>query len=211
MPRQPGARVFTIGAPFGAVHHDAAVGQRCRLGCGRLRAVAHGGVYLADGAAQFIVVWLRGDVVHIDVTDDALFIQDEDGAFGVAFLPQHAELLRHRAVRPKIRKQRVGDAAKVFGPGGEAGDGIHADTQNLGVQSRETGHFGFVKRDLLRSYGRESQREKSEHHILAAVIAERDICSQLRGQGEIRCGGAGFKCHLVYLQWADFTIDWRAT
>lgn len=52
---QPGARVFAIWAPFGAIHHNAAVGQVYRLGLGELRAVAHLGVDLSDGAAQFVI------------------------------------------------------------------------------------------------------------------------------------------------------------
>lgn len=126
--------------------------------------------------------------MHIHVADDPLFVDDEDGALGIALRAQYAVLLRHGAVRPEIGEQRVGDAAEVFGPGREAGHGINADTQNLGVQSRETGHFGFVKRDLLRSYGGEGEREEGYDHIPAAVAAERDVRSQLRGQGEIRRG-----------------------
>ena len=144
MLRQPGARVLAVGAPFGAIHYDPAVGQRHWFRLLRFRAVAHCGVDLADSAAQLVIGWLQVNIVHIHITDDALFVDDKERAFGHAFVLQHAVALGYRAVRPEVAQQRVGDTAEVFCPCRQAGHGVNTDTQNLGVQSRETGHFGFV-------------------------------------------------------------------
>jgi hypothetical protein len=59
------------------------------------------------------------------------------------------------------------DAAQRFRPGFEAGDVVDADAQDLGIQSRETGCFSLVRRDLVRSYGGPGQREEGQDDIFS--------------------------------------------
>ena len=179
MGSQPGARLLAIRAPFGAVHHNAPVreGNGCRFGW--FRAVAHFGIDLADHASQLQIGRLLIDVMHVHVADDALLVDHEQGAFGGAFRPQYAIHLSDRAMWPKITQERVGDPAKVFCPRRQSGDGVNADTQNLGVQSRETSLLGFVKRDLLRSYRGPGEGVKGEHDVSSTVLAEGDVGAQV--------------------------------
>jgi hypothetical protein len=87
---QPGACVFAIGAPPGAVHHDPTVRKLYRFGLWFLKPVSHLEVYLADSAAQNFIGRLIINVVHIHVTDDALLIDDKNGALTLAIIAQYA-------------------------------------------------------------------------------------------------------------------------
>ena len=71
--------------------------------------------------------------MHIDVADDALLVDDEQGAFALAIGTQDAELLSHPAVRPEVAEQRIGDAAQAFAPCPQAIFAVYAQTQNLGL------------------------------------------------------------------------------
>ena len=117
--RQPLARAAAVTAPFGAIHYDSAMGQSNRLWLGFFGAVAHRGIHPADDLAQLIIGRLVVFVVDIDVADNPLLVDDEDGALGVAFGSQYAVVLGHRAVRPKVAQQRVVDAAQALCPGFE--------------------------------------------------------------------------------------------
>jgi hypothetical protein len=44
---------------------------------------------------------------------------------------------------------------------------VNANAQNLGVQSRETGRIGLVRRDLARSDGCPGHGEEDQHHVLS--------------------------------------------
>jgi hypothetical protein len=67
------------------------------------------------------------------------------------------------------------DAAQAFSPGFKAGNVVDADTQNLGIISRELSHAGFVRRDLASSYRCPGHREKCQHNRLSAQITQADI------------------------------------
>jgi len=55
--------------------------------------------------------------MHIYVAQDALGINDEDGAFRETIGAQNAVFLGGGAVRPKITEQGIGDATQAFCPG----------------------------------------------------------------------------------------------
>jgi hypothetical protein len=75
--------------------------------------------------------------MHINVTDDAVLIDNKDRPFAVAFAAQDAILLRQRAVRPEIRQQGVRNSPQAFRPGVQAVLAVNADTQDLGIYPLE--------------------------------------------------------------------------
>ncbi len=180
---EPGARPAAARAPAGAVHDDAAVGQR--LGFGRRafqlgQALGGQRVDPAQHVEQHIVVRLVVDVVHVDVADDAPFIQHEKRPFGMAVIfAEDIVAFGHQAVRPEVAQQRVRDAAHRFGPCLEGINMINADTQNLGIQSRELGLSAFVRRDLRRSYGGERQRVERQDYVFTSEFGECIFAAQV--------------------------------
>ena len=90
-------------------------------------------------------------------------------------------------MRPEVAQKRKADPAQTLRPRFQTGDMINADTQNLGVQSRELGLLSFVRRDLTRSYGGPCQREERQHDVAATKIAQGNSLILMAGQGKIRC------------------------
>ena len=163
---QPGPRSTAIRAPFRAVHHDAAMGQVNHRGLwGRLRRSL--GVDTAKLGEQNFVVGLVIDVMNVDVADDPLLVDDEKGAFGVAFGSQDAVPPRDRTVGPEVTQERIVHPAKALRPSLEARDMIDADAQNLGIQSRELGVFSLVGRDLPASNGCPCLREEGKDDVMS--------------------------------------------
>jgi hypothetical protein len=58
------------------------------------------------------------------------------------------------------------DSAQAFCPGNKARNVVDADTQDLGIISRELRQAGFVRRDLARSYRRPGHWEKCQNDRL---------------------------------------------
>jgi hypothetical protein len=69
-------------------------------------------------------------------------------------------------MRPEITQERIMDSSQAFGPGIKAWNVVNADTQNLGIISRELSQVGFVRRDLARSYGCPGLRKKCQNYRL---------------------------------------------
>ena len=179
---QPGARLFAIGTPTGAVHDDTPVRQLDFLWldlfwllCGSFW------VNLTQDIVQHLVIGLFINIMNIDVTDDALFIDDENGPLGMPFAAQHAVLFGHFAMGPEITQQGIVDAAQAFSPGLQTGYMIDTDAQNLGVQSREFGFFSLVGRDLIGSYRCPGEGKECQYHILPAQITQGDLFIQVAG------------------------------
>ncbi len=83
---------------------------------------------------------------------------------------------------PEIAQQGKTDSSEALGPRLQAGDMVNADAQNLGIQSRELGLFGLIRRDLTASDGGESQREEGNDDIPAPEPVERDVGIEMAGK-----------------------------
>lgn len=55
--------------------------------------------------------------MDINITNDTVFIDDKQGAFGVTILAQHAVLFGDLAMRPKIAQKRIVNSTQAVGPG----------------------------------------------------------------------------------------------
>jgi hypothetical protein len=133
--------------------------------------------------------------MHINIADDASLIDDEDCPLRFAIGAQYTIFFGDFAVRPEIAEKGKTDASKAFCPGLQAGDMVNADAQNLGIQSRELGFFGLVRRDLAASYGGESQGKERQDHVLATKLVKRDCRIQVGFEGKVGCGIANFQFH----------------
>ena len=91
------------------------------------------GAQFFDLIEKHPVAGLVVDVMDIDVTDDAVVIDDEDGSLSVPFAPEDAVFHCHFPMRPEIAEDGIVDAAKCFRPCLQAGNVINADAQNLGI------------------------------------------------------------------------------
>jgi hypothetical protein len=125
---------------------------------------------LSQDAEQQFVVWLAVNVVHIHVSDDALLVNDKDGALGMAFRTQDAKSLSDLSVREKIAQEWVCDPAQTVCPCLEARDAVNAETQNLGLHPIEPVECDLVRWNLRRSDRGPGEREKRQHDIALATI-----------------------------------------
>jgi hypothetical protein len=71
--------------------------------------------------------------MDIDITDDAVLIDDKDSPLGVTLGGQDAVLFGDCAVRPEIAEEGIVDPTQAVSPGFETGDMIDADAQDLGI------------------------------------------------------------------------------
>ncbi len=113
--------------------------------------------------------------MDIDILDDAFAINDEDGSFAGSVCAQNPIFFSDGSMRPKIAEKRVMNSTQALRPGLEARNVVNADTQNLGIISRELSQAGFVRRDLARSYGCPGHGEKCQNHRFTAQVAQADI------------------------------------
>jgi hypothetical protein len=191
---QPFTRGLAVPAPFRAVHHDTAARQVDRLGLGRFNSRG-----LRVDAPQFreehLVVGLIIDVVDVDIPDNSLPVEDEEGAFRVSLHSEHAVPFGDLAVGPEIAQQGEADVSEALRPRFENGYMIDADAQNLGVQSRELGELGLIRRDLVASDRREGLGEEGQHDVLTPQVAQRDVLVEVTGQCKIRSFLAGDQLH----------------
>jgi nickel-dependent lactate racemase len=101
-------------------------------------------------------------------------------------------------MRPKIAEQRERNSFQAFRPGGEGGDMVDADAQNLGIPSGEERFIRLVGWDLIRSYRRPGHWEEDQHNVFAEQTAQRNMIPQVTGQGEIWCGLADSLFHTIH-------------
>jgi hypothetical protein len=202
---QPGPRPAAIRTPSRAVHHDPAMGQVNRQG---LRGFPRRslGVDTAKLGEQHFIVGLVIDVMDVDVADDPAPVEDEQGAFGVAFGSQDAVLTRNRTMWPEVAQERVVHPSKALCPRLEAGHMVNADAQNLGIQSRELGVFSLVGRDLAASNGGPGQREEGKDHVLSPQVTQGDVLVQVTGQRELRGFLSDSKDHGLVLSRPDYVL-----
>src|ERR1051326_7434462 len=81
------------------------------------------------------------DVVHVDVANDALLVDDDDGALATTgFFVVDAVLLRDITFGMEIGQQRIPlDAAEGFGECCVAGNAVYADAHDLRSEERRVG------------------------------------------------------------------------
>jgi len=79
-------------------------------------------------------------------------------------------------VRPKVREERIRNAAQGFAPGAIRENWVAADSQNLAIQSIELGALRFVGWNLFLSGGGEGERVKREDDIFSPnIIIQMDV------------------------------------
>jgi len=143
---------------------------------------------------QFPIVRLNAALVHFDPTDDALLVHNKNRAVRSSeFFVKDAVLLCDSAMGPIIRDERVRDTAERFAPRLLGKNRVTADSQYLAMRSFEFGALRFVRRNLLVSGRRKSERMKCQHDVLvSAIVAQLDIHAlhvwfgDDAGQSEIR-------------------------
>lgn len=147
---QPRTCPSTIGTPLVAVHDDIGFFRR-----GWFLNLGRGGFHLwldaIDLSKKDFVAGLILDIVDVDVLNAAFFIDDEDGAFRIAFVTQDAIFFGYFTLGPEIAQQGVRDSPQAVGPRFQTGNMIYADAQNLDISIRKLGIFCLVRRNLVRS------------------------------------------------------------
>ena len=125
--------------------------------------------------------------MDVDVADDSLAVDYEDGPFRVALFPFDPVFPGNCGEWRKIAQQGKRNSSQAFRPCLQAGDVIHADTQDLGIESFELGQFSLVGRNLVRSNGGPGQGKEGDQDIVPAqVFAELDGFILVALEGEIR-------------------------
>lgn len=69
------------------------------------------------------------DVMHVNITDDAFFIDDKERPFRNTVGTQYAKLFRHCPVRPEIGKNVKPQMTHLIGPGKKRGNVINRYSQ----------------------------------------------------------------------------------
>src|SRR5206468_4053523 len=114
------------------------------------------------------ILGLVADRVNVDVTDDSLLINDENGALGKAFCPKDTILQGGQSMRPEITQQGIRNVAKRLRPCLNRRQCVNTEAQDLGVIPRELGEVLLVSRYLNGSDGGESQGVKRHDDVLFA-------------------------------------------
>src|SRR5262249_13400104 len=125
---------------------------------------------------------------HLPVPDDAVLVEDEDGAAGDA--PQAAHVLVEgtlvaapmlAAVSPKWTGVSLMTAECR-----ERKEGSDADAVRLRVRMVEPRQRVAERAELLRTHAAERRGKEREHDRLSSLIAELDRLPLLAGQREVR-------------------------
>jgi hypothetical protein len=197
---QPGAGLLARRAPIVAVHDDPPMWQidlfyrfyRRSSGCGRRR--------LRIDPAQFgqqnFVVGLVVDVVDVNISDNAILVDEKQRPLRTSFLGTQNSVLRgNRAMGPKVAQERIADTSQAFRPGGQTGNVIYADAQNLGIRFRELGLIGLVSRNLARSDRGPGHGEEGQDDVVAPQLTQRHFLAKVTGKREIRGLLSYFQTH----------------
>src|SRR5579871_4780923 len=124
---------------------------------------------------ELLFVGLLSEFVDVDVTDDAVLVDDEERTLGHPFGPQDAVCLGHRAVRIEVAQQRKRDSAERFGPCRIGVTGIGRDAHHSRAVLREPVKFGFVRRNLVAAHRRKGERIEREDDGVSALLREFEI------------------------------------
>ena len=125
--------------------------------------------------------------MDVDVADDSLAVDYEDGPFRVALFPFDPVFPGNRGEWRKIAQQGKRNSSQAFRPCLQAGDVIHTDTQDLGIESFELGQFSLVGRNLVRSNGGPGQgKEGKDYGAPAQQRFKPGLLIQVARQGKVR-------------------------
>src|SRR5437763_513400 len=116
--------------------------------------------------------------MDVDVADDALLVDDDDGALADSLvLFPDAVFLRHFALGMEVGEKRiVFDSAEGFCKRYVAGNAVNRYAHDLGIIPFKVGHFGLISRHLHGSDRGPVERVKHEYYVLlAAVVAELEL------------------------------------
>ena len=174
-------------APVVAIYDDPPMRQ-LDLFC--LRSSGRGGRRPGINPAQFsqqnFVVGLVINVVDVNITNNAILVDDEQRPLGMSFFGTQNPILRgNSAVWPKVAQERIADAPQAFRPSGQTGDVIYADAQNLGIRFRELGLIGLVSRNLVRSDRGPGQRKERQNDVVAAQLTQLHLFTKMAGKCKI--------------------------
>ena len=133
----------------------------------------------------------RAGVVDLGPADLAVTVDEECRALvHAALIVEHAVGFADRAVRPVIGKERERNAAELFSPCFQAGNGVGADLQDFDVLLLEFFEVRTEPGDLILSSTREGEWQKRHDSRFAAEARERNLFSIVRRQRKVRRRGA---------------------
>ena len=89
--------------------------------------------------------------MNIHIADDAVAVDDEDGAFASTVFTQHTVQLSDPSVRIKVAQERISDPFQAICPGNQGWLAIYTQTQDLGPDPIEPAQFRLVRWDLAGS------------------------------------------------------------
>jgi hypothetical protein len=184
---KPQAGTPAARAPAGAIHHHSALRQSC-IDNGFLFSWLFGSGHRVNATQfgqQHFIIGLEVNIVDINILNDTPLVNHEECSLAPTIAEKYIIFKRDPTMRPKIAQQRIGDATEGIGPCFQAGNGVNGDAQNLGIQSRELGLIGLVRRDLTRSYRRPRQRKEGQDDVLSPQVAQLEVFIQMARQDEI--------------------------
>lgn len=110
-------------------------------------------------------VGLLADLMHVDVSNDTLLVDEEDRTFGESSIAKYAVLLRDLPMRPKVGNERE-RKPDLFRPSTLRMMAIARNAHNLGICRIETTTIRFVCGKLRASNRREGKREERDDDVL---------------------------------------------
>src|SRR5512137_2079541 len=94
------------------------------------------------------------DIVNVDVADDTLLVDDEEGPLTRAVGAEHPVRCGHPPVRVEVGEHREPELAHLVCPGVESGDVVHGDPKQRCIILIEEIHYNIVTGPLVRAHGR---------------------------------------------------------
>jgi hypothetical protein len=138
----------------------------------------------------------RARLIDFGPTDLTFAVDDECGALvHAALVVEDTVGFTDCAVRPVVRQQGKGNAAELFSPGLETGNGIGADLEYFDVQLLEFFEVRTEPADLILSSTRESEGKKRDDRGASAETRERDCFAHVGCERKIRRCATWLKCH----------------
>ena len=91
-----------------------------------------------------LITGLIVNIMNIDILDYSYAVNDKNSSLGGSIRTQNAISFGDCAMGPEIAQQWIMDSTQIFRPRSETWDVVDADTQDLGIISRELSQAGFV-------------------------------------------------------------------
>lgn len=120
------------------------------------------------------------------MTDDAVLVHEEDRPSAhAAFIVEDAVGLADGAVRPVIGQQWKRQAAEVFRPGLQAGDGVGTELEDFDVELLEFFVVLTEPEDLVPSPAGEREGQEGHDGLAALEAAQRELAVHVGRSREI--------------------------